>query len=53
MHFQSLFGRIKRDVFLENEGKIHEGGYVTELFRKLEDYHIATSLRINISTDSF
>ena len=32
-HFQRLFGRSNRDVFLENEGKIHEGGCVKELFR--------------------
>ena len=27
-HFQSLLERNNRDAFLENEGKIHEGGYV-------------------------
>ena len=31
-HFQRLFGRYNRDVFSENEGKIHEGGCVEELF---------------------
>ena len=31
-HFQRLLGRNNRDVFLENEGKIHEGGYVKEFF---------------------
>ena len=31
-HFQRFFGRSNRDVFLENEGKIHEGGCVKELF---------------------
>ena len=31
-HFQRLFGRSNRDAFLENEGKIHEGGYVKEFF---------------------
>ena len=30
--FQSLFGRSNCDVFLENDGKIHERGYVKELF---------------------
>ena len=29
-HFQSLFGRSNRDAFLENEGKIHEGGHIKE-----------------------
>ena len=29
-HFQRLFGRRDPDVFLENEGKIHEGGCVEE-----------------------
>ena len=27
-HFQSLFGRSSRNEFWENEGKIHERGYV-------------------------
>ena len=27
-HFQKLFGRNNRDVFIENEGKIDEGGCV-------------------------
>ena len=27
--------RKNRDAFLENEGKIHEGGYVEEVFCKL------------------
>ena len=31
-HFQSPFGRSNRDAFLENEGKIPEGGYVKEFF---------------------
>ena len=31
-HFQRLFGRSNRDVFLENEGKIYEGGFVKDLF---------------------
>ena len=31
-NFQRLFRRSDRDVFLENEGKIHEGGCVKELF---------------------
>ena len=31
-HFQRFFGRSNRGVFLENKGKIHEGGYVRELF---------------------
>ena len=31
-HFQRLFERSNRDVFLENEGQIHEGGCVKELF---------------------
>ena len=31
-HSQRLFGRSNRDVFLENEGKIYEGGCVKELF---------------------
>ena len=44
LHFQSLFGRSNRDVFLENEGKI---------YRELADWHLATSLRINLFTDSF
>ena len=30
--FQRLFGRSNRDVFLQNEGKIHEGGCVKEFF---------------------
>ena len=30
--FQSLFGRSNCDGFLENEGKIHEGWYVKEIF---------------------
>ena len=29
-HFQSLFERSYRDAFLENEGKIHQGGYMKE-----------------------
>ena len=44
LHFQSLFGRSNRDVFLENEGKI---------YRELADWHLTTSLRINLFTDSF
>ena len=28
--FKSLFGRSNRDAFLENERKIHEGGFVKE-----------------------
>ena len=31
-HFQGLFGRSDCDAFLENEGKIHEEGYVKEIF---------------------
>ena len=31
-HFESRFGRSKRDVVLENERKIHKGGYVKEFF---------------------
>ena len=31
-HFQRLFGRSNCYVFLENKGKIHEGGCVKEFF---------------------
>ena len=42
-HFQSLFERSNLDVLLENEGKIHEGGSVEELyFRKFAGWHLAT-----------
>ena len=35
-HFQSLFGRSNREAFSENEGKIHEGGCVKEIFGNLQ-----------------
>ena len=31
-HFEVLFGRSNLDVFWENEGKIHDGGCLKELF---------------------
>ena len=31
-HFQRLLGRRNRDAFFQNEGKIHEGGYVVKVF---------------------
>ena len=31
-HFQNLFGRSGHDAFWENKDKIHEGGYVKEIF---------------------
>ena len=31
-HFKRHFGRSSCDVFWENEGKIHEGGFVKEFF---------------------
>ena len=53
-HFQGLFGRSNRDVFLENEGKVYEGGCVRKsFFRQLAGWHLGTSLRINLFTDNF
>ena len=54
-HFQRLFGRSNPDVFLENEGKVYEGGCVKELsfFRQLAGWHLGTSLRTNLFTDNF
>ena len=42
-HFQRLFGRRDPDVFLENEGKTHEGGCVEQFLSltcRLQDPHI-------------
>ena len=33
---QRLFGRSNRDAFLENEGKIHEGGCVKNFLVNLQ-----------------
>ena len=52
-YFQSLFGKSNRGAFLENEGKIHEGGYVEEFFHKLAGCYLATSLQSKLFTENF
>ena len=40
-------------VFWENEGKMHEGGWVKEFSLLTSGWYLATSLYINFSTDNF
>ena len=52
--FKDPLGRSNPDVFLENEGKVYEGGCVWKsFFRQLAGWHLGTSLRINLFPYNF